>query len=155
MVVGLLAAGAALALETGDTFGSWAVRCSTAQGSPSSRCHLFQNLIQKQAKKRVLRISVGYGQESGKPLIILDLPLGIWLPSGAQLQIDNHEPQRMPIQRCTLGGCRASANLDMDMIRRLQKGEQLTVTVYSGERQKVVLPVPLDGFGAGFRALSQ
>lgn len=151
---GLLTAGAALALETDDTFGSWAARCSNPHGSPYSRCHIFQNLIQKQAGQRVLRISVGYGQNSGKPLIILDLPLGIWLPSGVQLVIDNQEPLRMPIQRCTQEGCRASANLDMDTLQRLRDGAVLTVIVYSAEREEVALPVKLDGFGAGFQALS-
>lgn len=150
-----VATAAAAALESGDTFQQWAVQCEAPEGSPHSRCHIYQNLIQKEIGKRVLRISVGYSQQTGESLIILDLPLGIWLPEGVQLQIDDHEPKRMPIQICLPGGCRASATLDAAMIERLREGAQLAVTVYSADREPVTIPVELAGFGPAFAALSR
>lgn len=156
---GLLAVAPATALETGDVFGKWAVKCGDQQDEDAARaytrCHIYQNLVQKEERQRVLRVSVGYARETGKPVMILDLPLGVWLPPGVTVKVDGSEAIRIPIQICLAGGCRATYAIGDDLRSRLQAGEKIQVTVYSVAQEAVTIPVSLDGYAAAFHALSE
>lgn len=155
----VLAAAPAAALETGDVFGQWAVKCGDQQDEGAARahtrCHIYQNLVQKDERRRVLRVSVGYARETGKPVMIFALPLGVWLPPGVAVQVDGGETLQIPIQICLPGGCGATHNIGAELRSQLQTAAKMQVTVYSADQQPVTLPVSLDGYAAAFEALSE
>lgn len=137
----------------GDAFGSWRVSCETAADSHRRGCFIVQNLVLREGGQRVLQIAVGYVEQTPDPIALLSLPLGISLPPGASIQIDEHEAKRIPIERCEPNGCRAGLKLSAEILASFRSGAQMSVTFYDAKREPIVVPLSLDGFSKGLDAL--
>ena len=137
-----------------NTHGSWTVRCETAEAGTQSGCIMFQNVVLKTGGQPVLHFAIGYAPEDGTPTVIISLPLGISLPPGISIQIDEGKTANFPVERCEPEGCRAGMKLRDATIEQLTSGVRLTITFHDGERQPITVPLSLDGFGDGFQALS-
>lgn len=139
----------------GEAFGNWRVSCETrAQGSRKG-CFIIQNLVLREGGQRVLQFAVGYVAESPDPVALLSLPLGISLPPGAEIQIDNDAPKRVAIERCEPNGCRAGLLLVNDVLQAMRTGKQLSIKFYDAKRQPIEVPLSLDGFESGLAALTR
>lgn len=156
-IVGLLLINDAHAdkLTHGQSFGSWNVNCEAVsrEGSDESDCFLVQNLVLREGGQRVLQIAVGFVNKAPEPIALLSLPLGIALPPGANLQIDDTPPERIAIERCEPNGCRAGLKLKASLVNRFRNGKQLSITFYDAKREPIVVPLSLDGFEAGLAVL--
>ena len=148
------AAGAAGANpEHGQIFKDWTARCETPPGANIERCYIFQNIVLKQSGQRVLHMAVGYLAANGQPAAVLTLPLGISLPPGVSISIDDAAPSPLVIERCDPSGCIGALALDDALLAALKRGRRARVSFYDGTRTKVSVPVSLLGFTAGFGAL--
>lgn len=137
-----------------DAFGSWRVSCETAPDSQRRGCFIVQNLVLREGGQRVLQIAIGYVEQTPDPIALLSLPLGISLPPGASIQIDDREAKRIPIERCEPNGCRAGLKLSADVLASFRSGTQMSVTFYDAKREAIVVPLSLDGFSEGLAALA-
>lgn len=138
---------------TEERHGLWTVRCEGAD-TQARGCIMFQNLVLKTGGQPVLQFAVGYAPADGAPTVILSLPLGISLPPGITMSIDDGKPANFPVERCEPDGCQAGMKLRDATIARLSAGRELTITFHDGERTPITVPLSLEGFGAGFAALS-
>lgn len=155
--LGVLSADFSVAREMpaeGDAFGSWRVSCETAADSQRRGCFIVQNLVLREGGQRVLQIAVGYVERTPDPIALLSLPLGISLPPGASIQIDDQAAQRIPIERCEPNGCRAGLKLSEEILSSFRSGAQMSVTFYDAKREPIVVPLSLDGFSEGLAALA-
>lgn len=152
--VALCIPGAGLALESGDQFKQWAAQCEIGSNGEEN-CHIFQNLVlaENADQKQVLRMSLGYPSGSGQPVAQFLMPLGIWLPRGMTLAVDDGEPQNFPILVCGSNGCQTTLRVQPDLIEALNQGKQLTVTLFNANQQPVRIPIDLSGITAGLAAL--
>lgn len=136
-----------------DAYGSWTLRCEDARESRSQACIMFQNLVLRAGGQPVLQFAIGIAPDADTPTVLLSLPLGIALPPGVTMQIDERAPATFPVERCEPDGCRAGMRLRSVTVAQLSAGRQLTITFYDGERQPIRVPLSLDGFDAAFAAL--
>ena len=101
-----------------------------------------------------MKVAVGYVPDKDQPVAVITLPLGIFLPTGIELQIDGKgKVGRLPINTCTPTGCQAGVQLDEDFVTRMKKGDQMTVTFGNPQGQGIAAPVSLSGFTAGLESL--
>lgn len=144
----------AFALQSGDQFKQWAAECETRDDG-SNACHIFQNLVLSTdaSEQQVMRVSIGYPEGSDQPVAVFLMPLGIWLPRGMTLAVDENEPQTFPILVCGSRGCQTTLELQPDMLQTLQKGKQLVVLLFNANQQPVRIPVDLSGITKGMKAL--
>ena len=147
------------AADQGAQFQDWMVGCEqvevVADGQPQERetCYIFQNIALKESGQRLLHIAVGYIAATGEPAAIITLPLGVFLPPGVALHIDDAEPLRLPVQQCTAAGCRAVLALDEALVDRLRLGREARVNFVGPNRKEISVPVSLMGLTAGLRSL--
>ena len=89
--------------------------------------------------------------ETRKILQIM-LPLGILLPRGTRVLIDNDEQGAMvmPIIVCAGGGCMAQTEANADMVAKLKKGQNLYVQAYNMQQSVFTLAVPLADFAKAY-----
>ncbi|RME35726.1 MAG: invasion associated locus B family protein [Gammaproteobacteria bacterium] len=139
--------------ENGKSFKNWTVRCEKAKEAETETCYIFQNLVLKEGGQRVLHIAVGYLPQREEPVALLTLPLGISLPPGGTLQVDDNEPVRFQIERCEPNGCRAGLILKPELLEQFRKGMNAQVTFHDAARRPVSVPVSLQGFTAGLASL--
>ena len=140
---------------TETTHGSWTVRCDSPDESEEHECIMFQNLVLKTGGQPVLHFAIGIAPADNTPTVILSLPLGISLPPGISIQIDDGNKANFPVERCEPDGCRAGMKLRDATIEQLIAGNRLTITFHDGERQPITVPLSLDGFGESYRDLSE
>ena len=143
----------ALAVEDGQRFKDWMVSCPQAPEGEMTRCFIFQNLAIKENNQPVLSVRVGYVRGPEQPAAVLTVPLGVFLPVGMEIKVDEGEPTRLAYQVCNQGGCLAAMPLTDGRLELFKAGSRATVSFQDGRRQPVSVPVSLSGFTAGFEAL--
>ncbi len=152
----MLAAGALQAKpEHGKVYKNWTVGCEKAKESDVEQCYIFQNLVLKQGGQRVLHVAVGHLAKDNRPAAIITFPLGISLPPGVFIKVDEEEPIRFSIERCQASGCIGALALNESLLGSMRKGNQARITFYDATRREIGVPVSLSGFTAGFGALSK
>lgn len=93
-------------------------------------------------------------EAEGEPRKILQvlLPLGILLPRGTRVLVDNDEQGAavLPILVCTNGACMAQTDATDDLLGKLKKGQNLYIQAYNMQQQVFTLAVPLSDFAKAY-----
>jgi len=139
--------------KSGDRIGDWSVQCGE-QGKKKV-CHVSQNLTYKQDGKQLLNIAIGELANTGKEVVIVTLRLGIFLPVGIQIQIDENASNAYPIQWCLANGCHAYIELTPALLKMFKKGNQGKVTFQDASRKNITIPVSLKGFTKAYYSMRQ
>jgi invasion protein IalB len=135
----------------GQRFQDWTLHCVTvAQGQPEA-CEMLQDVAND--KGRVLLMMVGRVPNVDTPGLLILLPLGIALPPGVSLKVDDGDRRPLEIKLCAKEGCHAEqAPLKPELLGALKAGSKGTVSFYvytrQGKQQQVNIPVSLRGFSA-------
>ena len=110
-----------------------------------------QRIVDQNGNRVVLAV-VGRLPNIDVPGLLILLPLGIALPPGTFLKIDQGDERRVPVERCESQGCRIELLLDDDLLPRLKAGSRATVGFHvydgQGQRPRVDVPISLIGFSA-------
>ncbi len=137
----------------GKSYENWTVRCEVPKDGKQEQCFIFQNLVLKEGGQRVLHMAIGYIPGRDEPVALITMPLGISLPPGGRIVIDDGEPIRFQIERCEPVGCRAGLTLKDKLLTAFKKGLKATITFMDGSRRPIDVPLSLKGFTAGLKAL--
>jgi len=140
------------AVKDGQVFNDWKTQCPE-KGASSKTCHIFQNLVAKDGKSRVLHIAIGYVEGRDDPAAIITLPLGLSLPQGVGLRVDENTPSRHPYQACFNSGCQAGFPVDSTLMAQLRGGDKAYIRVYDLSNQQIDIPISLSGFTAAIKAV--
>jgi invasion protein IalB len=135
----------------GQQFQDWKLRCKAAEGQPEL-CEMEQR-VENQKGDRVLLAVVGRVRSLDAPGMLILLPLGIALPPGVSLKVDDGDQRPLEVKLCAKEGCHAEqAPLKPDLLGALKAGTKGMVTFYvytrQGKQQQVNIPVSLLGFSA-------
>ena len=80
-------------------------------------------------------------------------PLGVLLPAGLGLKIDQSDIGRAGFVRCLTTGCIAEVVMEDDLVAKMKGGQTATFIVFQTPEEGIGIPVSLNGFGTGFDAL--
>ena len=149
-----LAVGPAAAQGTvRNTFEDWQLRCETPAGAKAEQCALVQYVAAEDRPNLTLVVIVLKTADNRGYLLRVVAPLGVLLPSGLGLKIDQTDIGRASFVRCLTTGCVAEVVMDEGLIRSLRSGAQATFIVFQTPEEGVGIPVSMKGFGTGFEAL--
>lgn len=150
----LLAAGPAAAQGTvRNTYEDWQLRCETPAGAKAEQCALVQYVAAEDRPNLTLVVIVLKTADNRGYLLRVVAPLGVLLPSGLGLKIDQTDIGRASFVRCLTTGCVAEVVMDDGLIRSLRSGAQATFIVFQTPEEGVGIPVSMKGFGTGFDTL--
>ncbi|GAB5374288.1 MAG: hypothetical protein AcusKO_07500 [Acuticoccus sp.] len=133
--------------------GDWQIRCEQPVGSPSEQCALIQN-VEAQDRQNV-GLTVIFLRTADRQARILRVlaPLGVLLPSGLGLSIDDNEVGLAGFVRCLPEGCIAEVELDDGLLERFGAGDTATFVIFQTPEEGIGVPISLSGFNEGFAAL--
>jgi invasion protein IalB len=135
-----------------QTFQGWLLTCEVE----TQPCFVSQSTHLKDTGERVLRVVAGHLGAEGKPVLHLSVPLGIYLPLGVALKIDEGAQLKVEVHTCTPGGCEAMLNLDAELLGALSGGKVSQVAFLDAvTRRQVTVAVPMAGFKEAYAALEQ
>lgn len=150
----LLAAAPARAQSEPKVFKDWALHCEQLpENAPFEGCYIVQNIINNESQKLTMQFAVGLLKADRKPVAMITLPLGIRLPPGVAMQIDQNQPARIPVEICLPVGCRVQFLMSPEHIAAFKAGANGQLIYQDAIGRSRPLPFSLSGFTAAFAAL--
>ncbi len=137
--------------ESGNTLSKWITKCAAPKGKTAAHCTIQQTIIVSKTRQRLLSFTVKVPSDAPLPALMIQLPLGLFLPDGIKVQIDKHFPQQLEIQTCNSEGCFAGSAISSDMLASMIRGKRLTITFSNLAKKKITVPVVLEGFGQSYQ----
>jgi invasion protein IalB len=151
-----LAVGAAGAHAQGvvrSVHGEWQIRCDTPPGAQAEQCVLLQSVQAEDRPNVGLTVIVLKTADKQSRLLRVLAPLGVLLPSGLGLKIDNVDVGRAGFVRCVPNGCVAEVVMDDKLVGQLRQGQNATFIIFQTPEEGIGIPLSLKGFGEGYDKL--
>jgi len=139
--------------EVKATHGDWQLRCDTPPGASSEQCALIQNVTAEDRENVGLSVIVLKTADQQARILRVLAPLGVLLPSGLGLRVDDADIGRAGFVRCLPNGCIAEVILEDELLGQLRGGAQATFIIFQTPEEGIGIPISLSGFSAGFDAL--
>lgn len=139
--------------EVKAVHGDWQMRCDTPPGAASEQCALIQNVTAEDRENVGLSVIVLKTADKQAKILRVLAPLGVLLPSGLGLRVDDADIGRAGFVRCLPNGCIAEVILQDDLVGKLKGGKQATFIIFQTPEEGIGIPISLNGFSAGFDAL--
>lgn len=133
--------------------GEWALVCDTPPGASSEQCALVQNVVAADRPEMGLSVVVLRTADRQSELLRVLAPLGVLLPNGLGLYVDEKDIGNAFFTRCFNDGCYAEVVLEEKLIKTLQEGTTATFIVFQTPEEGIGIPIDLNGFTEGFAAL--
>jgi invasion protein IalB len=156
IVIAVLAAGRSEGFAQGAVravHGDWQIRCDTPPGAQNEQCALMQSVTAEDRPNVGLTVIVLKTTDQKSRLMRVVAPLGVLLPSGLGLKIDNNDVGRAGFVRCLPNGCVAEVIMDDKLIDQLRNGQTSTFIIFQTPEEGIGFPMSLKGFGEGFDKL--
>ena len=131
----------------------WQIRCDTPPGAKSEQCALIQSVTAEDRANVGLTVIVLKTADQKSRLMRVVAPLGVLLPSGLGLKIDNADIGRAGFVRCLPNGCIAEVVMDDTLIGKLRNGKSATFIIFQTPEEGIGIPLALNGFKDGFEKL--
>jgi invasion protein IalB len=162
---GLTAASLALALLLGlagaanaqgavrSVHGDWQIRCDTPPGAQGEQCALIQSVVAEDRSNAGLTVIVLKTADQKSKLMRVVAPLGVLLPSGLGLKLDNVDVGKAGFVRCLPNGCVAEVVMDDKLLGQLRSAKTATFIIFETPEEGIGFPLSLNGLGEGYDKL--
>lgn len=161
VLTGLIALPAAFALPAQalaqgtvkSSHGDWELRCDTPPGAQSEQCVIMQFVTAEDRDNVGLTVIVLKTADQQARILRVLAPLGVLLPRGLGLRIDETDMGSAGFVRCLPNGCVAEVIMDDALVEQMGKGETATFVIFQTPEEGIGIPISLTGFKEGFAAL--
>jgi invasion protein IalB len=156
VAVGILIAPSLPAFAQGavrSVHADWQIRCDTPPGAKSEQCALIQSVTAEDRANIGITVIVLKTADQKSRLMRVIAPLGVLLPSGLGLKIDQTDIGRAGFVRCLPNGCIAEVVMDEKLLGQLRTGKSATFIIFQTPEEGIGFPMSLAGFGEGFDKL--
>ncbi|MCB1475271.1 MAG: invasion associated locus B family protein [Rhodobiaceae bacterium] len=135
------------------THGDWQIRCDTPPGASSEQCALVQSVAAEDRQNVGLTVIVLKTADGKDRIMRVLAPLGVLLPTGLGLKIDDQDVGTAGFVKCLETGCIAEVVIEDQLIQKLETGEIAVFIIFQTPEEGIGVPVSLKGFAEGFKAL--
>lgn len=124
---------------------SWRVECSV--NGQALDCRAVQQVLTRENQQLVAGLTVRVPAETKKPVMMVQIPLGVLVSEGVDFVIDESKPERLSIQTCNQQGCFVGTVLPDTVVAAMRAGKQLRILFQNSNKQAITVTMPLAGFG--------
>lgn len=127
----------------------WSVVCNNSQAG--LQCTAAQAVVLQQGGRNI-RVTAAFqlDPQTKAPKLVLQLPLGVYLPTGVTVRFGDGSAKALAFQACNQNGCVAEHAITGPEIATLAKEADLTLTVRTPDKQVLTITVPAAGFAAAY-----
>ncbi|MGB2932609.1 MAG: invasion associated locus B family protein [Methyloceanibacter sp.] len=130
-----------------ETYGAWQVSCRTPPGAKEEKCALVQSVTAEDRPNVGLTVVFYKAIGEDKKLLRVVVPLGVLLPTGLGLKIDDQDVGNAPFLKCSKRGCIAEVVLQEEVIKKLTTGTNAVFIIFDTPEAGIGIPISLQGFG--------
>jgi len=131
----------------------WISRCTSESRKSPVECSVEETLAMANTGQFVASVAVRMRPDAHEPVMTIRVPVGLYLPAGLSINVDDGKPVPVPLQTCDQQGCYGEASLSTAFLTALKGGKRLSLTFQNMAKGNVVLPVPLDNFAEAFQKI--
>jgi invasion protein IalB len=131
----------------------WIARCGSASRDAPLECAIEQNAILPRTGQLVIAVNIRVPADTRTPSALIQLPLGLNIPNGAKLQVDDGKTTDLQIQTCEARGCYAGTTIAPDLLAAMKSGKQLKVSFQNLNKETLTVPLPLADFAAAYEKI--
>jgi invasion protein IalB len=128
----------------------WAARCSSASREAPLECAMEQTAVLSKTGQLIVLVNIRVPSDTHTPVALVQLPLGLNLPGGAKLQVDDGKTTDLQIQTCENRGCYAGTPIAPELLAAMRSGKQLKVLFQNLAKETITIPMPLTDFAAAY-----
>jgi invasion protein IalB len=133
--------------------GDWQIRCDTPPGAQAEQCALIQSVVAEDRSNAGLTVIMLKTADQKSRLMRVVAPLGVLLPSGLGLKLDNQDVGRAGFVRCLPNGCVAEVVMDEKLLNQLKTAKTATFIIFETPEEGIGFPLSLNGLADGFDKL--
>jgi len=133
--------------------GDWETRCETPPGAAYEQCAIVLSVVDKERPNLTLVVIVLNTADRKARLMRVIAPLGVLLPMGVSLRVDEEDFGRLNFLQCLANGCIAQVAIDDKLLDKLKTGKTATLGVFQTPEQGVGVLAPLTGFKEAYEQL--
>ena len=133
--------------------GDWQIRCDTPPGAQAEQCALIQSVVAEDRSNAGLTVIMLKTADQKSRLMRVVAPLGVLLPSGLGLKLDNQDVGRAGFVRCLPNGCVAEVVMDEKLLNQLKTAKTATFIIFETPEEGIGFPLSLNGLADGFEKL--
>ena len=128
----------------------WMARCTSASRTAPLECAMEQTAVLSKTGQLIVLVNIRVPSDTRAPVALVQLPLGLHLPGGAKVQVDEGKTADLQIQTCENRGCYAGSTIAPDLLADLKSGKQLKVSFQNLGKETITIPIPLTDFAAAY-----
>jgi invasion protein IalB len=128
----------------------WIARCSSPSRNAPLECAVEETAVLTKTGQLIVLVNIRVPSDTHAPVALVQLPLGLNLPVGAKLQVDDGKVVDLQIQTCENRGCYANTPVTPDMLTAMRSGKQLKVAFQNLTKETITIPMPLGDFAAAY-----
>jgi invasion protein IalB len=136
-----------------DKHGDWETRCETPPGAAHEQCAIVLSVVDQERPNLTLVVIVLNTADRKARLMRIIAPLGVLLPPGVSLRIDNQDMGHLNFLQCLANGCVAQVAMDDKLVDKLKSGKTATLGIFQTPEQGVGVLAPLAGFKEAYEQL--
>jgi invasion protein IalB len=136
-----------------DKHGDWETRCETPPGAAYEQCAIVLSVVDQERPNVTLVVIVLNTADRKAKLMRVIAPLGVLLPAGVGLRIDDQDFGRLNFLQCLPNGCIAQLAIDDKLLDKLKTGKTATLGIFQTPEQGVGVLAPLTGFKEAYEQL--
>lgn len=153
--------------EVISTHGDWTVQCQTNAAGASAggegaaegerACGMVQSTRHAERKNVSLTLVVVKAEQEGTEVTMMRVmaPIGVFLPTGIAIEIDEEAVGRLPYTRCLPQTCVAFAEASPPTLEKFKKGATANFIIYEAPGISMSMPLSLNGFTAALTKLDE
>jgi invasion protein IalB len=128
----------------------WAARCTGEGRAGPLDCVMEQRVVITNTSQLLAGITIRQPPGGAAPVMMIQVPYGLYLPAGLKLVADGRPFDTLPLQTCNDQGCFAGSTVSAELLAALKAGTTLEVTMQDQSQRDVTVPVSLSGFSDAF-----
>jgi invasion protein IalB len=128
----------------------WIARCGSAGRAEPLECAIEESAVLAKTGQVVVLVNIRVTSDTRMPVATVQLPLGLNLPLGAKLQVDDGKTVDLPVQTCENRGCYANLAIAPDLLAAMRSGKQLKFSFQNLAKDPITIPMPLTDLAAAY-----
>jgi len=132
---------------------NWITRCVSRTRAGAVECTIEQSVIKNDTRQVIVLFRVRVPPDTRTPVMMAQLPLGLYLPAQVILHIDDRKAGEFPAQTCDASGCYISGPLPAELLAQLAAGKTLKFSFQNLARETIDVSMPLAGFAQAYEGI--
>jgi len=128
----------------------WIARCNSPARQAPLECTIEQQVVVQATGQQISLVNIRVPGDTRQPVMMVQLPLGLYLPAGLTVQVDEGKGQPVAIQSCDQRACYVGLPITGELLESMKKGQRLNLSMQSINREPVTIAHLLADFAAQY-----